>query len=320
MQEAERALTLWQILHDETDEAHPMSMSTIIARLTQKGIPSQRRSVYSAITALRNHGMDIRYEHRSYYLKHDFSPAEITILADSVQDSVSLSSRETTLLTKKLKNMLSLPQQKVLSLNPPSSSKSRNDAVLKAINLLLQASAHHYPVGFIYYDIQPDGSKKYRRSSRRYNEVPYAVISSGGRFYAVLYSPLHKGFANYRIDKMERITVKEEETEPVRFDKDAWLARSFDMYAGTPDTITLRLDPSMAQIVFDTFGTSVLISEITDSYFIANIRTAITPTLTAWLLEFYDRCTVLKPDTLIQQMRTIAMTIENAYNKGGGRS
>lgn len=320
MQEAERALTLFQIFQEETDEMHPVTMSWLIARLTQKGIPSERRSVYRAISALKKHGIDLRYEHRRYYLKHDFSPAEITVLADGVQDSVSLSSRETTLLTEKLKKQLSLPQQSLLSLNPPSPSKSRNDAVINAINLLLEASAHHHPIEFLYYDLQPDGSKQYRHKNRRYHEVPYAIISSGGRFYVVLYSPQHHGFANYRIDKMERITLSEEEAEPVRFDKDRWLAHSFDMYAGTPDTVTLRLDSSMAQIVFDTFGTNILISEITEQYFIANIRTAITPTLTAWLLEFYDRCIVLRPDTLIEQLRSVARAIQTAYNVDGGRS
>jgi len=59
----------------------------------------------------------------------------------------------------------------------------------------------------------------------------------------------------------------------------------------------------------------IIISHQDKDHFTASIRTAVTPTLTAWLLQFGDKVHVLKPQSLIDQMIDIADGIQKTYNK-----
>jgi predicted DNA-binding transcriptional regulator YafY len=48
-------------------------------------------------------------------------------------------------------------------------------------------------------------------------------------------------------------------------------------------------------------------------WFTVSIKTSLTPTLIAWILTFYDRITVRKPQELIDQLRRISDDINQRY-------
>ena len=65
--------------------------------------------------------------------------------------------------------------------------------------------------------------------------------------------------------------------------------------------------------VFDQFGKDVMISAISPENFTVSIRTSVSPTLISWILMFYDRIEVLRPDDLIDELRKIAKTVLKTY-------
>ena len=69
----------------------------------------------------------------------------------------------------------------------------------------------------------------------------------------------------------------------------------------------------MANYVFDQFGKELIISKVNQNDFIANIRTAITPTLISWILQFESQLTILKPQELIDAVLDIANHIRRKY-------
>jgi len=60
-----KTLYVKQILEEETDAEHGLSMRQIIERLEQFDIKSDRKSVYRDIEALREFGCDIRSYQRN---------------------------------------------------------------------------------------------------------------------------------------------------------------------------------------------------------------------------------------------------------------
>ena len=85
------------------------------------------------------------------------------------------------------------------------------------------------------------------------------------------------------------------------------------MYSGEATTVSLKCPINLSNILFDEFGKDIIISKTTDDYFIVNIRTSITPTLTSWILQFYDKIEVVKPKELIDELKKISKSIKEKY-------
>ncbi len=311
-----RTPALLRILQKKSDSAHRISMPNLILELEEEGIPAERKSVYASIRALQDAGFDIRFSRsggkQGYWLKGNYSPAEILVLQNAVCESPSLSASDSRILAAKLLDELSDYQAESLPHPELFSGKTDNEEVLSSISILLEAIRESRAVAFQYYDLTVTKQKRYRRSRQAYHLLPCAVISYSGRFYCVCWSEVHRSFANYRVDKMSSLSA-EEPRDPVPFDLQRWMETSFMMYRGEPGTVTLRCDSSMTSIVFDRFGKDVLISETGPDHFTFSIRSSVSPTLISWILMFYDRVEVLRPDDLKKELRKIAETVLKTY-------
>ena len=74
-----------------------------------------------------------------------------------------------------------------------------------------------------------------------------------------------------------------------------------------------QIDLKIANILFDQFGKDILINKVNEEFFSVSLRTAISPTLISWLLQFYKEITILSPKELIEEVRAIAKHIEETY-------
>ena len=74
----------------ETDELHPLTTLDFIAKLKERGIEAERKSVADDLMTLSEYGMDIESvavgKRKGYYLaSRTFESAELKMLVDSVQ-------------------------------------------------------------------------------------------------------------------------------------------------------------------------------------------------------------------------------------------
>lgn len=311
-----RTAMVLKILMEESDENHRLSLPEMIFFLQMSGIQSERRSVYAAIGALEKAGFDIRYNRKekkpAYYLHSSFHAAEITILSDALEEASSLSEATTQALIDQLIALLPKGERERIYLNPAHTRKTNNEEVKENMDLLLDAIYQKRNIEFLYYDYTVTKEKVYRRQKQPYQVAPYAILFDDGRYYLVAYSKEHE-FTNYRIDKMEQLILTDSIDNLKPFDAEEWMNSSIHMFKGEPTTVSIIFDKSLANVVFDRFGTDILISKVTDTTFTAHIKTAITPTLIAWLLQFYDRMTVIKPQALIQSLLDVSRNIQITY-------
>lgn len=311
---SERLLRIIEILQKNTDEDQPLTMPDLLFELEQFGIVSDRRSVYKQISLLKKCGYPIYYKNNhGYYYKHPFSLAETFILMDSIENSKALSPSLTSSLQEKIISNLPVHQNTAIKTTHTNSRKVNHPQLLEIMNLLLRAIQNSYPVSFQYFDLQIDQTKKYRKNKKVYTFVPYAIVSDDGWYYCIFYSETYESFLNFRIDKMERVTIEETPSETVPFHLEDYLRSSFHMYQGEAQTITIRFQLDMANYVFDQFGRQLIISKVTDKDFIANIRTAITPNLVSWLIQFQESLEILKPQELIDEMIRVSLEIRRKY-------
>lgn len=311
-------MALLDILEKESDEDHPLELTDLVTLLNEKGIKAERKAVYRSLDAIRATGRLIHQVRGKgtvgYYMDHSLNMAEALILCEILEDNVSLSREETIQVQEKLKASLSRKEQESLQVITPPMGKNPQSGVLETTQKLMKAIHENRCVQFRYYDLNIHQKKNYRRQKKTYHLLPVAVAADHGRLYCVLWSDKHQGFANYRIDRMEFLSTDEEIHDPVVFDKDAWMRSSFSMYPGDPVTAVITFDLSLAPAVYDQFGSDVIITSSDEKTFTAAIRTAITPTLIAWLMQFIDKVKVEKPQELIDTLLSIAAGLQKTYN------
>lgn len=311
---------VFQALTKQSDAKHLLSMTDLRSYCDFAGHPADRRTIYKSIDMLKAAGVNIVFVRRKgkqgYYLKHLFTNADALFLINACMESSALSIQETDELVHKILRLI--PEQSISQLPPLTANpaKVEHRHLLEDLEKLFPAIAKKYYVEFLYFDITVTKKKKYRKENEKYRLVPYAVISENERYYVVFYSAKHQSFANYRLDKMDTITITDVQSEVVPFSLEDHLRSSFQMYHSNPQTVTAVFDNSLSSIVFDQFGENIVISAVNDTTFTASIRTTVTPPLVSWFLQFYDKVTIQKPKSLIEEYQKIAQSLQKTYPIG----
>ena len=93
-----KILVLADILARETDSAHGLTVPQLIEALAARGIPAERKSIYTDLRALEDFGLDViclREGHicRWALASRTFEVAELKLLVDAVQSSKFLSEK-----------------------------------------------------------------------------------------------------------------------------------------------------------------------------------------------------------------------------------
>lgn len=321
MQQRDReyiTLLLLQYLSEESDAGSPISLVQMQSFLSEHGISADRRPLYRTLDAMEKAGYPLVRVHKNnaytYYLDHRFSLGEAFVLVDAIRSSSALTTEDKQAFYEKLRDLLSHRERDMLPIVTSVKEKTENRQVLATIGLLINAIASYHLVSFHYYDLTPGKEKKMRRDGAVYTMMPVWLYANDGRYYAVFWSDKYQGLSSYRIDKMDDARMMDAIHDPVRFDPEEWMRKTFHAYTGDADTITAVFDNRMAQQLFDQFGMDIIISHRDQDHFTASIPAAITPTLTAWLLQFGDQVHVLEPQSLIDSMIAIADGIQKNYN------
>lgn len=309
-----------KILHRYSDAEHILSIQDIQKYLEEYALSADRRTIYNAMNALSEAGMTVHRKTKDrktgYYVSHPLKKEEVFLLNNEIASCSALSTKEACMLQKKLSHMLSNYEADALPVTSDALHANRKETHLDSIRILLDAIAGFHPVTFRYFDLNVDHSKIYRPNL--YTMVPYAIVSENGRFYCIFHSEKHSSFGNYRIDKMDHISVSEERKKSVPFSLRDHLRTSFQMYHGTGQTVTCRFDRSFAGYVYDRFDLSnIIISSVDENTFTASIRTALTPTLISWFMQFSEHVTVLEPQKLQDELIASSEAIIQKYRKEG---
>ena len=151
-------------------------------------------------------------------------------------------------------------------------------------------------VTFRYFDWTPDGGKAYRRGGTPYETNPVALCVDK-HYYLVAYDPAIQDYRHYRVDRMESLTVTDTPRDPLpeQFDLGKYVKTIFDMYNGRTETVQLRFDRALINVVMDRFGADAHIRPDGDRIAVT-APVEVGPTFYGWLFQFGGQAELLAPD------------------------
>ena len=319
-----KLLKIWEILRQETDEAHPMSSVALLQRLEEIDIKCDRRTLYADIQALNESGYKIHCNRRKtneYFVeRREFSMAEIQILMDAVQAASFITKEKTEHLVDKIAELAGSRKAEAIKRNVVAFNtvKSPNEDIFGTVAIITQALECGKKIEYQYFDYDLDKHRVFRKGDKIYKVNPVATIFSDDKYYLLCYDDKHGILAHYRIDRMANVKVSSEDIMPSELSEDYAIQKHkrqlFGMFKGEECDVTFEADNSLIDTVLDKFGFDTHLSAIGEHTFRFTATVQISPVFLGWCCSFGEKLKVVGPERVgVQLIEFIVKAIEQ-YN------
>lgn len=309
----------------ETDELHPLTVADILAKLKERGVEAERKSVADDLLALSDYGMDIESvavgKRKGYYLaSRTFEPAELKMLVDSVQAAKFISPKKTRGLIKKLATLSSRGEAALLrrQLYMTDRGKTENESVFYNIDAIHGAIAEDREITFVYWQYDLNKKRVPRKSGARYCVSPFALVWDDEFYYLIAYDASDARIKHYRVDKMNRITIGEtprkgKETFDT-LDMSAYTSRNFSMFAGEEADVVLDCDEALIGVIVDRFGTGVSVHP-NETGFTAFVKVAVSEQFFGWVAALGGAVRIVSPQPVREQFLALLDRVKTAQTR-----
>ena len=318
-----KTLYLMQILLQRTDEKHMMSANELAAALQEYGLKAERKSIYADIEALQAYGLDIVQQKGSnpgyYVASRNFELPELKLLVDAVQSSKFITTKKSAELIKKLENMASKYeaqqlQRDVFIYNRP---KTDNETIYYNVDQIHNALHSNAKISYQYAEWTTQKELQLKKNGALYLVSPWALTWDDENYYLIAYDEAADCIKHYRVDKMQNIVMLEEprvgKEKFLDFDLAAFAKKTFGMYGGYDENVTLLCHNSLVGVMLDRFGQDVPIVPVDEIHFYAKPLVAVSQQFFGWVTGLGNMVQITGPDNVKEEYKAYLSKIIMNY-------
>lgn len=315
---------LAQIMLEQTDEEHYISMPEIIEALAAYDITADRKSLYQDLRDLEKLGIEVEGEatgNRYHYhvISRFFELPELKLLVDAIQSSKFITERKSNALIKKLERMVSKYEAQKLQRQVYVSGriKTMNESIYYTVDAIHNAISENRKIKFQYYQWNIKKEMELRHNGAWYHISPWGLSWDDENYYLVGFDSEAGLIKHYRVDKMLHISMSEEKREGseyfTKLDMAEYAKKSFGMYGGEEQTVKLLVDNSLAGVVIDRFGKDVMLIPTDGDRFTVSVNVRVSRQFMGWVFSLGEKVKIIGPDLVIQQMREEVARLVRQY-------
>ena len=323
-----KPLYIMNYLLQNSDEDHLVSMSQLIEHLAAHGIPSERKSVYDDIEALRVFGLDIVQggsgKNAGYYIANrSFELPELKLLVDSVQSSKFITHKKTATLIKKIETLASIHEAQLLNrqVYVKNRIKTMNESIYYNIDAIQSGISQNKKIQFKYFEYTVQKTRHYRKDGAFYVVSPFARTWDDENYYLVAFDSQAGIIKHYRVDKMTEISSTEEDRDGLdayqALDMAVYARKVFGMFSGEEESVQLRFENHLVGAVLDRLGQDVFIIADGDDHFTVRADVVVSPQFFAWVTGFGAAAQIIGPDDVVEKMRQHINSVAALYSPAG---
>lgn len=302
-----KLLYLVKILEEQSDEEHCLSAQALIDELAAYGISAERKSVYNDIAQLIDFGYDIVLVKAKtgggYYLAgRDFELAELKLLVETVQASRFLTVGKSRDLISKIEKLASKAQAGQLQRHVYVANriKTANESIYYVVDDIHRAIQENRQITFQYLEWNLNRELVPRREGKPYQASPWALTCKDEYYYLIAHDSEEDKIKHFRVDKMAKIEVLDKKREGAalfeRFDIADYANKTFGMYGGREEIVTLLFENSLIGVVMDRFGREAPIRRRDEKHFSVRVRVAVSGQFFGWLTGLGDGAQIVSPE------------------------
>ena len=315
---------LAQIMMEQTDDEHYITMPEIKEALAEYDITADRKSLYNDLRDLEILGIEVEGEqdgnrYRYHVVNRPFELPELKLLVDAIQSSKFITTTKSRELIHKLESFVSnhdarkLQRQVVVI----DRNKTINETIYYSVDMIYAAISSNVQIRFQYFDWDVHKQMKLRKDGAFYEVSPWLLTWDDENYYLVAYDFQAGILKHYRVDKMLRLSLTDDVREGKEcFDKldvAAYSKKTFGMFAGEEKTIQLLCDQTMTGVIIDRFGSDVAIRPKDDTHILVRVNVAVSPQFYGWLSGLSGKVCILSPSEIALDYQKYLQNILDSY-------
>lgn len=321
-----RTLRVMQILLQRTDEHHILNSADIIRILRQEyNISADRRTIYTEIEILQNYGLDIipvRGKTAGYYVaSREFELPELKLMVDTVQSAKFITEKKSRELIRKLETLCSKYEadqlsRQVVIINRP---KTVNETIYYNVDQIHMAIHKNRKLSFQYVEWTPKKEMRLKHDGAIYTVSPWALTWDDENYYLIAHDEKADIIKHYRVDKMQHLFVLEEERQGAghfeKFNLAEYAKKTFGMFGGQDEEVTLLCKNELAGVVIDRFGSDIWMHPVDKEHFKARVKVAVSRPFFGWVTGIGPNMKIQGPEYVKDEYQDYLKKILSNYEE-----
>ena len=317
---------LAQIMQEQTDEDHYITMPEIKEELAKYDVTADRKSIYTDLRDLSVLGVEVEGEpvvNRYHYhvVNRAFELPELRLLVDAIQSSRFITEKKTNALIKKLEMLVSKYDAQKLQRQVYVSGriKTMNESIYYTVDTIHNAISENKKIKFQYYQWNVKKEMELRHNGAWYHISPWGLSWDDENYYLIAYDSNEGIIKHFRVDKMLYIKSNGKGREGRQafksFDMAAYARKMFGMYGGKEEWVRIECDNSFAGVMIDRFGKDVSMIRLDDKRFVVNAEVAVSRQFLAWIIGLGEGVTLAGPQNVVEMMNAEIDRLIKQYKK-----
>lgn len=320
-----KLLYLVKILTQQSDEEHCLSAQALIDALGTYGIKAERKSIYDDIAQLTDFGYDIVLVKAKtgggYYLAgREFELAELKLLVETVQASRFLTVKKSRELIGKIEKLASRAEAGQLQRHVYVANrvKTANESIYYIVDDIHRAIQNNEQISFQYLEWNLERELVPRKDGKRYQVSPWALTCKDENYYLIAHDAENDVIKHFRVDKMGQIQVLADVARQgvelfERFDIAAYANKTFGMFGGREEMVTLEFENRFIGVVMDRFGRDVPVRKRDAEHFSVRVQVALSGQFYGWLTGLGAGAKVTAPEDVAEAYQTHLQSVLGQY-------
>lgn len=305
---------LAQIMLENTDDDHYMTMPEIMNALEAYDITADRRTIYTDLRDLEKLGIEVEGEtagnkYHYHVVDRPFELPELKLLVDAIQSSKFITERKTNALIRKLEKLVSKYEAMKLQRQVFVSGriKTMNESIYYTVDAIHNAISENRKIQFQYFQWNVKKEIELRHEGAYYHISPWGLSWDAENYYLIGYDSQAGKIKHYRVDKMLHIQMSDEKREGKEHFKKLNVAdytrKSFGMFGGKEKKVKLLVDNSLAGVIIDRFGKDLMLIPADENHFTVHVDVHVSKQFFGWIISLGERVKIVGPDEVVEQMR-----------------
>ena len=208
---------------------------------------------------------------------------------DAVQSSKFITGQKSKELIRKLAKLSSKSEasqlnRQVFILNRP---KTGNETIYYSVDDLHRAISVNRKITFQYAEWTEKKKLRLKHDGAYYIVSPWALTWDDENYYLIAYDEKAEVIKHYRVDKMLHINLLDQERlgeeHFKNFDLAAFAKKTFGMYGGRDESVTLTCCNELAGVILDRFGSDIMMIPSDRDHFHVNVTVSVSRQFFGWV-------------------------------------
>ncbi|MDE7284185.1 MAG: WYL domain-containing protein, partial [Lachnospiraceae bacterium] len=198
--------------------------------------------------------------------------------------------------------------------------KTANESIYYIVDDIHRAIQNNEQISFQYLEWNLEKKLMPRREGKLYRVSPWALTCKDENYYLIAHDNEEDKIKHFRVDKMGSIkalsNVKREGSALFeRFDIADYANKTFSMFGGKEETVTIQLENQLIGVVMDRFGQDASIRIRDEEHFSVRVTVAISGQFFGWLTGLGAGARLIAPESVVTQYQEFVNGIIKNYHE-----